>query len=271
MSEAGSGYAAAASQDVRDLNAEVLAREAIEKAQRAQNPIALEPGEYTVVLEEYAVSDLLHFLALMSFHALAVQEERSFVRGHFGEAVMHPTVTLWDDGLSPETFSMPFDYEGVPKQKVTFVENGVARAVTYDSFTAAKEAKSSTGHSLPAPNTVGPLPLHMFLAPGDASKQELIRSVTRGVLVTRFWYTRVVHPLKVIMTGMTRDGTFLIENGEVTLPIKNMRFTTSYVDALKHVKQIGRETKLAHETWLGISTRNPALLLDGFNFTGVTQ
>jgi PmbA protein len=111
----------------------------------------------------------------------------------------------------------------------------------------------------------------MFLRPGTASKQDLYRSVERGVLVTRFWYTRVVHPLHVMITGMTRDGTFLIEHGEVTLPIKSMRFTTSYLDALNHVRGIGSETKLVRDDWMARSTRVPAVLVDGFNFTGVTQ
>jgi PmbA protein len=154
---------------------------------------------------------------------------------------------------------------------VTFIENGIARGVVYDSFTAGKEGKQSTGHSLPDPNAFGPIPMHMFMSTGAAAKEEMIRSLTRGVLVTRFWYTRVVHPLHVTMTGMTRDGTFLIENGQVTQPIKNMRFTTSYFDALKNTRQIGRDTKLVREEWMGRTFRAPAILVDGFNFTGVTQ
>jgi PmbA protein len=271
MGDSASGYASAASPDVRELHAEPLAREAIDKALRSRNPIALQPGEYTVFLEESAVSDLLEFLGWLAFNALAVQEDRSFMKDHFGEKLMSDAVTIGDDGLATDTFAMPFDYEGVPKQRITFIENGVARAVVYDSFTAGREGKQSTGHSLPAPNTAGPVPLHMFLSPGATTKEEMIRSVTRGVLVTRFWYTRVVHPLHVTMTGMTRDGTFLIEHGQVTQPIKNMRFTTSYLDAMKNARQIGRDTKLVREDWMGRAFRVPAILVDGFNFTGVTQ
>lgn len=273
LADSGSGYAAALAANARTLNAEALAMEAADKALRSRNPIALAPGEYTVLLEEYAVGDILDFLSWCSFNALAVQEERSFMKGRLGEKVMHERVTLWDEGTSTETLAVPFDYEGVPKQKVVFVENGIARGVVFDSFTASKEGRGarSTGHSLPAPNTWGPLPMHVFLAPGEATKEELIRSVERGVLVTRFWYTRVVHPLRVTMTGMTRDGTFLIEHGAVTQPIKNMRFTTSYVDALNNVRQIGCATKLLRESWLRLTRRVPAVLVEGFNFTGVTQ
>ena len=271
LADSGSGYASTSSPDVRELNGEALAREAIEKALRARNPIALQPGEYTVLLEEYAVADLLDFLGVLSFNALAVQEDRSFMKGRLGQPVMSDTVTLWDDGLSTDGFALPFDYEGVPKQRVTFVENGIARGVVYDSYTGGKEGKPSTGHSLPAPNSFGPLPLNMFLGAGQTPREQLIRSVDRGVLVTRFWYTRVVHPLHVMVTGMTRDGTFLIEHGEVTLPVKSLRFTTSYLDAFKHVRAIGRETKVLRDDWMPRASRVPALLVDGFNFTGVTQ
>jgi PmbA protein len=271
MGDSASGYASAASADVRELSSEKLAREAIDKAVRSRNPIAIQPGEYTVVLEGNAVSDLLGNLGSHSFNALAVQEDRSFMKDHLGERLMSEAVTIGDDGLAPDLIPLPFDYEGVPRQRLIFIENGIARAVAYDSATAAKEGKQSTGHSLPAPNTFGPLPMHTFLSPGTATQEEMISSVTRGVLVTRFWYTRTVHPLHVTMTGMTRDGTFLIEHGQVTLPIKNMRFTTSYLDAMKNVRMVGRETKLFREDWVGRNFRAPAVLLDGFNFTGVTQ
>jgi predicted Zn-dependent protease len=271
LSDTGSGYASFTHQDAKMVDAEAIAAEAIEKAQKARNPEPIEPGEYTVLLEEYAVDDILGFLAFLSFSALAVQEERSFMRGKFGEKVMGDNVTLWDDGLSPDILPLPFDFEGVPRQKVTFVENGIARGIVYDTTTADKEGKASTGHSLPAPNSFGPIAGHMFMAPGSAPKSEMIKAVERGIWVTRFWYTRVVHPMQVLITGMTRDGTFLIENGAVTRPIKSLRFTTSYLDALNRVKAISRETKLFRDDWSNASRRVPALLIEGFRFTGVTQ
>jgi PmbA protein len=193
------------------------------------------------------------------------------MKGKIGEKVMGDNVTLWDDGLAPDTIALPFDYEGVPRQKVTFVENGIARGVVYDTITAQREGRESTGHSLPAPNSLGPYAAHLFMAAGSTPKSDMIKSVERGIWVTRFWYTRVVHPMMVLITGMTRDGTFLIENGEVTRPVKNFRFTTSYLDALNNVKAISRETKLFRDDWSGAARRVPALLVDGFRFTGVTQ
>ena len=271
MADTGSGYAAVASADAGTIVADVIANEAIDKAMRARNPGDAEPGEYTVLFEEYAVHDFLDFLAYLSFNAQAVQEESSFMRGKIGERVMSEGVTIWDDGCAADTISMPFDYEGTPKQKVTFIENGIARGIVYDSATAAKDNVASTGHSLPAPNSDGPYAMHMFMQAGDKSKAELIKSIERGVLVTRFWYTRPVHPLQVLVTGTTRDGTFLIENGEVTRPVKNFRFTTSYLDALNHVRGIGRETKLLYDDWGHAARRVPAIVVDGFKFTGTTQ
>ena len=269
MSNTGSGYASFTHQDVRQINPEAIAHEAMDKALRARNPIALDPGAYTVLLEEAAVVDLLDFLAAVAFSAQATQEDRSFMKGKFGEKVMSDQVSIWDDGRSPDTIPLPFDFEGVPRHKVTFVENGIARGVVYDTSTAQRDGKPSTGHSLPAPNTRGPFAMHMFMAPGHTPKSEMIKSVERGIWVTRLWYTRVVHPMKVLITGMTRDGTFLIENGAVTRPLKSLRFTTSYLDALNNVRTVGRETRLFHQE-SGASCTVPALLVDGFNFTGVT-
>lgn len=271
MADSGTGYAAFTHQDARKVNAEAIATEAVGKALKARNPIGLEPGEYTVLLEEYAVDDVLSFLGRLSFTALATQEDRSFMKGKLGSRVMDERVSLWDDARSAETVSLPFDFEGVPRQKVAFVEQGIARGVVYDTATAQREGKQSTGHSLPAPNSMGPLPMNMFLAPGSVRKQEAIKSVERGIWVTRFWYTRPVHPLQVLVTGMTRDGTFLIEHGEVTRAVRNFRFTTSYLDALNHIRAIGSETKLIGSEWGVGATRVPALLVDGWKFTGVTE
>ncbi len=271
MTDTGSGYASFTHQDARQVNGEAIANEAISKALKARNPGALEAGEYTVLLEEYAVDDVLSFLGRLSFSALAVQEDRSFMKGKFGSQVMDARVSLWDDGLSPDSIPLPFDFEGVPRRQVTFVDKGIARGVVYDSATAQREGRESTGHSLPAPNSMGPLPMNMFLAPGSLDKYEAIKSVQRGIWVTRFWYTRPVHPLQVLVTGMTRDGTFLIENGEITRPVRNFRFTTGYLDALNHVRAIGRDTKLIGSEWGIGASRVPALLVDGWKFTGVTE
>lgn len=269
MSDSGSGHAGQLAADVRRIDPEAIAEEAVGKAERGRDPRGVEPGEYEVVLEEYAVSDILDFLGYMGFGALAVQEGRSFMAGRLGQQVMGPNISIWDDGLDAAGVPQPFDYEGMPKRRVDFIVAGVANSPCYDRRTGARDSKPSTGHGLPAGSTMGPVPMNMFLKPGDASKEELIRSVKRGLLVTRFWYTRVVHPRTLHMTGMTRDGTFLIENGEIVAPVKNLRFTESYVQALNRVDLIGRESKLVRE--LFSFNRVPAVKISGWNFTGATE
>lgn len=265
-----SGYSSAACVDVDTLDGDAVARAALDKALCSQNPIALAPGEYTVLLEADAVANIARHLARYTFNGLAVQEGRSYVGGKEGQLAFHPTVTLYDDGNSPETFALPFDDEGVPRQRVTLVERGVVRDVVHDSFTALQAQRASTGHALPLPNTIGPLPRHLFIAPGSAGMDDLLRAVTRGILVSRFWHTRVIHPLKVMVTGLTHDGTFLIEHGKVTLPVKNLRFTASYIDALRNVRLVGSETKLVVEADAQMSMCVPAMVVEGFRFTGIT-
>ncbi|MGB6895068.1 MAG: TldD/PmbA family protein [Dehalococcoidia bacterium] len=269
MGESSSGHAERVGTDVGDIDGEEVAAEAVDKALRSANPVGLEPGEYEVVLQEYAVADLLDFLAYLSFGAQAFQEKRSFMAGRLGEKVMGENVSIWDDGLSHNTIPNPFDFEGVPKQRVDFVEKGIARDVVWDTYTAGKEGRKSTGHALPASATFGPIPMNMFLGTGTATTEEMVASTKRGLWVSRFWYTRPVHPLKVVVTGMTRDGTFLIENGKITTPIKNLRFTQSYLDALNCVELIGREATIQQA--IGGVSRVPALKIARWNFTGVSE
>ncbi len=268
MGEDSSGYAERAALDATALDPEALGREAVGKAVRSRQPVAAAPGEYTVVLEPYAVEEMLSYLAYMGLGALAVQEGRSFLVGRVGEQLAAPCIDLWDDGRDPRGLPVAFDFEGVPKRRVVFFERGVAREVVYDRQTAAREGRESTGHALPAPNTEGPLPSHLFLAPGDATPADLLAGVERGIWVTRFWYVNVVHPTRTVLTGMTRDGTFLIERGELAQPVRNLRFTTSVLDALASAERVGRDPLLL-ASWLGGSLV-PALRVGRFTFTGVT-
>jgi len=269
-----SGYAGFVSRDPDQLDIVSLAREAIQKASRGMLA-QIEPGEYEVILEPYAVSELLSFLGYLGFHALAVQEGRSFFCNEFGKKLVDSRVTIYDDGLDPEGLQIPFDFEGIPKQRVTFFEEGVAKGVTYDSFTGNREGKNSTGHGLIAPNTEGPIPINLFMQGGESSLEEMVRSVRKGIYVTRFHYTNVVEPMKAILTGMTRDGTFLIEEGEIKRPIKNLRFTESVLRALSRVSAVSRERRICSEGTVysrrfitGVVT--PAIKVDGFNFSGVS-
>jgi predicted Zn-dependent protease len=264
MGEAGSGYADRGAISVGDLDKNEIADEVIDKAQRNQNAQPIEPGVYEVVLEEYAVAEMLEFLSFTGFSALALQEDRSFMR--LGERITGESVSIWDDGLDATGLPAPFDFEGVPKQHVDLIKNGVATGVVYDMMTATKEGRKSTGHGLPAPNTEGPYAVNLFMQPGSVAKPDLISGIKRGIWVTRFWYVRIVHPKLSIITGMTRDGTFLIENGKVTRPVKDLRFTQSMLEALDGTLAVGKTTKLEIGEFIGAS-RVPAVRLKAFTFT----
>jgi predicted Zn-dependent protease len=181
--------------------------------------------------------------------------------GRIGEKLVGDNITIWDDATDPRQRAVPFDWEGVAKRKVTMIEKGIARGPVYDSYTAHKEGRTSTGHGFPAPNTWGPAPTHLFLAPGEATLSEMIAATERGLLVTRFHYTNVVHEKQTIFTGMTRDGTFLIENGKVARPVRNLRFTQSILAALSDVEMIGRGGQLTEYAYA------PALRIGRFAFT----
>jgi PmbA protein len=271
MGDDSSGYNAAAAVDVRDLDVEKLAAEAVNKALQSRNPRSLPEGEYPVVLEHHAAANIVEMLAYLAFSALAVQEGRSFMGGKFGEQVMSPMISIWDNGLDPTGIPMPFDFEGAPKQRVDFIKNGVAVGVAHDSATALKDGVRSTGHSLPMPNSQGPFPLNMFMAPGELSLEEMLAGLDKGLLVTRFHYTVPVHPAKVVVTGMTRDGTFWVEKGEIAYPVKNLRFTESYLDAFNGVEAVGRQTHMMGSGFEIGGTRAPSVRLAKFRFTGTTE
>ena len=273
MSDTSSGYAARVSKDVAAIDGDAVAQEAVDRALRGVNPRTVEPGDYEVILEPYAVCDLLDFFSYLSFGALPFMEKRSFLSGRIGERVMDEKISIWDDGLNADGLPMPFDYEGVPRQRVDFIEQGVARGVVWDTYLAGKQGggQQSTGHALPAGTTIGALPLHMFMAPGAATLEDMVRSVRRGLYVSRFWYTRTVHPLQVVTTGMTRDGTFLIEDGKIVAPVRDMRFTQGYVEALNHVDLVGREPMLVLGDIGGGVRSVPAMKIAHWNFTGVKE
>lgn len=273
MGEDSSGYADEAASDVAQLDPTALGQIAIDKALRSTHPTAIEPGSYTVILEEDAVADMLFSLGYMGLGSLSLQEKRSFMTDKLGQKIAGDNITIWDDGLDPRGLVLPFDFEGVPKQKVILIENGIAKDVVYDSFTAGREpGKQSTGHSLPAPNTFGPIPINLFMAPGSSTKQEMLAATERGIWVTRFHYTNTVHPVKTVLTGMTRDGTFLIENGKIVRPLKNLRFTQSIIEALNHADMLGSSIKLCRQGFdLFVATCVPAARVKGFTFTGTTE
>ena len=266
-SGAASGYANAGSPDVREIDAAALGAEAAEKGDRMRGAEVLEAGEYEVILEEYAVAGLLEYLAYIGFSGLAVEEHRSFME--LGSRVMGENVSIWDDAHDVTGHPAPIDFEGVVRQRVDLVRDGMANAVVHDAATGARAGVGSTGHGLPAPNLIGPMPMNLFMAPGSTPRDDLVRGVQRGIWVTRFHYINPVHPKKAILTGMTKDGTFLIENGEITRPLLNFRFTQSIPEAFSYVRDASDATRLLPGEFFG-SARVPALHLGSFNFTGTT-
>ena len=263
----GTGYAEAAAVDATTIDPRALGREAAAKAQASADAVSLPPGDYPVVLEEYAVVDLLDMLGYLGFSALAVQEERSFVEP--GRQVGSELVTIRDDGMDPAGLPMAFDYEGVAKQRVPLINRGVCQGVVYDAQTAARDGVESTGHGLPAPNPYGPFPLNLVMDAGTASRDELIGGLERGLLVTRFHYTNPVHPKLAIVTGMTRDGTFLVEDGRIVGPVRNLRYTQSYLDALAGTVAVGRDRRTLKGFLGGVVV--PAVRIAGWTFTGATE
>jgi predicted Zn-dependent protease len=261
------GYAEAAAIDATTIDAGTVGREAAGKARASRGALALAPGEYPVVLEEYAVGDILEILGYLGFSALAVQEGRSFHEA--GRVVGSPLVTIVDDATDPAGLPTAFDYEGVAKERVVLIDAGVCRDVVYDSQTARRAGVHSTGHGLPAPNTYGPFPLNMLMAAGDSPRAELIKGLDRGLLVSRFHYTNPVHPKLAIVTGMTRAGLFLVEGGEIVGPVRNLRFTQSYLGALAGVQAVSSERRLVRG-FLGPMVV-PAVRIAAFEFTGATE
>ncbi len=268
--EGGNGFAEVFGGSVADIDSEAVGRRAAVKASASQDPRPLSPGRYTVILEPSAVSTPLGFLAWMGFGGRALLEGRSCFSGKEGQQVAAKSISIYDDATSPLTLGIAFDFEGVPRERTDLVKDGIFVDAVYDMRSAKQAGKQTTGHALPPPNPEGPLPLNLFLEPGDATLEDMIASTERGLLITRFHYSNIVHPVESTITGMTRDGTFWIENGEVAYPVRNLRFTQSIVEALSHVTMIGRETELASEFFFSAS-RVPALKIDSFNFSSASD
>ena len=269
LDDEGSGYAQQTVRDVASIDAEALGREAVDKAVRSRGAERIEPGDYPVVLEDYAVGEMLVYLAYMGFGAQSLQESTSFLRGRIGQQIVDPRISIWDDALDPAGLLASFDYEGVPKQRVDLIANGKGAGVVYDTKTATRDGRPSTGHALPAPNTFGPFTSHLIVGAGDTPRAELAKGIERGLWVTRFNYVNVVKSDRAVLTGLTKDGTFLIEHGEVTRPVKNLRFTDGVLDAWSGLRALGSERRLM-EGWGG-AVLAPAMRLDRFRFTGVSD
>jgi len=258
---------------IADLDVEGLGREALAKMALGSELKKIEPGEYTVILDPYATADLVYMLAFHGMSAEDYLEGRSWMNDRTGQAAMQPSVNIWDDGLDPSGMPLPFDFEGSPRQRVDFVKNGVVGGPVYNRRTALQGKTKTTGHAIPPMGeSDAPLPMNLFMGGGNGTVDKMIKSTARGLYITRFWYTRPMHPRDCVITGMTRDGVYMIEDGKLVCPVKNLRFVQPYVTALNNVEDISAETRLLRNDMYNfyISCRVPAVKINGFNFTGTT-
>jgi predicted Zn-dependent protease len=262
----GSGYATAGSRDWSDINAATLGRRAAQKALASRNPQAIEPGMYTVVLEPQAVSDVLPLLA-GSFNARSTDEGRSaFSKAggtKLGEKIADERVTIYSDPADPDLLMRPFDNEGLPLRRITWIENGVLKNLSYTRFWADKKGVQPTGGG--GGGFGGGLPGGLKMVGGTKSIDELVAGTQRGILVTRFWYIRFLDQRTVMVTGLTRDGTFLIENGKITRPLKNFRWNESPLFMLNKIEEIGRAERVEAGRVM------PALRIKDWNFTSLSD
>ena len=269
-----SGYAATTAVSAGAIDAAALAAAAAAKVS-AMQPGELPPGEYHVVLDHAAVGTLLEFLGWLAFNGLAHAEQRGALSGRLGERVAAPCINLADSPRAPGTLPRSFDAEGVPKRPLPLIQDGIAHAVVHDTRSAAQALASSTGHALaPGGAPDGPAPTNLVLAGGGAATlEELCAPIERGLFVTRLWYVNTVEPRHALLTGMTRDGTFLIEDGVITRPLRDVRFTDSALRILAATEELTAGQRLVSDAdFYGRRFANgvlcPALRAEGFRVSG---
>jgi PmbA protein len=268
LEENSSGWAKSNSPDILNIDSDALFESASEKAAGSRKPRELEPGHYTAILEPAAVLDFVGFI-FYDFAGTAVLDKRSCFNDRMGKKIFGENITLWDDVYHPLQVGAPWDGEGFPRQKVLLVDRGVPKNLVYSRATAKKMTAKATGHGFTLPNEYGEAPMNLVFGGGDKSVDDMIRSTERGVLVTRFWYIREVEPYEKVLTGMTRDGTFLVENGRVTGGIRNFRFNQSIIEALAKVETLGPAVRATGEESFEMVV--PPMKIRDFHFSEVTK
>jgi PmbA protein len=275
-----SGWQKANSPDVTNLDPLGLAEAAAKKALDSAHPVEIAAGKYTVILEPAAALDIVGFM-FWDYSGVAILDQRSFLTGRIGSKIFGENITIWDDVTHPLQNGSPFDGEGLRRRRVPLVENGTVKRVVYARGTAARMKNSEykdkvgpiepTGHGFPLPNEVGEMPLNIvFAAPKNPQTlAQMIASTERGVLVTRLWYIREVDPYEKIVTGMTRDGTFLVEHGKVQKGLRNFRFNQSLIHMLSAVEAMSLPVRSCGEESFDMVV--PAMKVRDFNFTEVTK
>jgi PmbA protein len=268
MVDGSSGWAKASACDHRDLNPLELARSAARKAAQSAPPRELPPGRYTVILEPAAVLDLVGQM-FGDFSATAIRDGRSFLNDRIGKQIFGANINIHDDAWHALQSGAPFDGEGAPRRRLTLVENGVVREIAYCRQAAVRAGVAPTGHGFPLPNEYGEAPVNIVIAGGTSSVEQMVASTERGILVTRLWYIREVDPYEKIFTGMTRDGTFLVEGGQVTAGVRNFRFNQSLMEMLSNADALSPAVRASGEETFDMVV--PAMRIRDFNFTEVTR
>jgi PmbA protein len=268
LEEDSSGWAKENSPALAAVDPQELAERASNKAILSRHPRELEPGPWTVVLEPAAVLDLVGFL-FYDFAGTAVRDKRSCFTGRMGKKLMGENITLWDDAFHPLQAGPPYDGEGIPRQRVLLVDRGVAKNLVYSRATAKKMKAKPTGHGFSLPNEWGEAPFNLVFGGGTESVDEMVASTERGILVTRLWYIREVDPYEKVLTGMTRDGTFLVEGGAIAAGAHNFRFNQSVLEMLRNVAALGPAVRSTGEESFEMVV--PAMKVHGFRFSEVTK
>jgi predicted Zn-dependent protease len=263
-----SGWAKASAVSHPTIDPVSLARGASQKARLSSDPQEIAPGRYTVILEPAAVLDLVGQM-FGDFSATSVNDSRSFLTDRLGTKLFGDNIRISDDVAHPLQSGVPFDGEGVPRRKLTLVDAGVPRELAYSRSSAHRDGVEPTGHGFPLPNEVGEAPMNIVIAGGSTSVDQMIASTDRGILVTRLWYIREVEPYDKIMTGMTRDGTFLIEDGRVARGLRNFRFNQGIIELLNNVEALSPAVRSSGEETFDMVV--PAMKVRNFNFTEVTR
>ena len=260
-----SGWSQAAGRDVGIFDSMAVAQRALDKASYPGEATTLQAGQYTVILEPDAVANFLLFLAFLGFAGKTLYQKRSYMTDKIGQQIMASKITITEDPMNPQMAYMPFDYEGVPRNKIVMVENGLARDGVYDSYYARLAGKNSTGNALAPGNNFGPYPKAMVLNGGDKTVDEMIKSTPSGIYITRFWYLNYLNPMKTMVTGYTRDGSFLIEDGKITKPITDMRVQQSMLEAFSNAEMLSSEQRLIPQ--YGTLMLVPFMKINNFNLS----
>ncbi len=270
MGKNSSGWAEVTDADFNNIDAIGATETAVKKALKGKNPKSIKAGKYTVILEPAAVADLASFLSYSVFNTQAYIEGRSVLAGKMGKKICGSNISVYDDPYIENGLGIPFDFEAYPRKAVTLIDKGKFVGLVTDNKSAKTLKLKNTGHSLGPDDTWGPIPLNLSIKPGTSTIEDMIKTTKNGILVTQFHYVNIINPMTTTITGMTRNGTFLVKNGKIAGGVKNFRFTQSILEALSNVVLIGDKSIVqSGGFWGGFHV--PAMKIDNFNFSSITD